>query len=399
MSLVPLDYGSSSDSDADSEPNNIPTPELPQQQQQPSSSKPPPASLFANLPPPSSRQTNALPPQPSKNLFAALPPPRSASSSSTTNPPKRPNADSADRDAKRGKRVKIYVDLPRVGDDEDEDDDTKGGKGVGEGKPASSAVSDLFSRLPPPKKSAGGGDVGIPPETGAASASASGVPRTAPLASTPMVPYTLSKKNKSKPMGATGGSGTINKPLPPSNDPVDDEDEIGADEFFTLSNPTPTYTEDEPTASASADYTYTTPSASAQYAYSASAQYAYTPEVYGVESYPPETYPSGPHPFPNLPSNLPHDALRALSTPSTSSHEINITEITQSSLIDTHWTPDTSKRSSTAVGHGGGVSKAGKRKHTIMALAVDARARQDALAEAAAQKRVTKAATRAKYGF
>ncbi|KAI8917617.1 hypothetical protein DFJ77DRAFT_547506 [Powellomyces hirtus] len=403
MSLVPLDYGSSDDdSDMDAQQNDK------------KASSPPPLTipstgkalatscngLFASLPAPKGTAADTKPSSSlsSSSLFSSLPPPKTQQQQQQSKPER--------------KKVKIFVDLPTPeGPDEEKEHDRS--------QQQKSPPSSLFACLPAPKKT-----------SAATAASSSG--NVAKPTSAPMIPYTVGKKKAAQSKTTTTGSKVTStktqdpQPPQPSVDVAeDDEPEVDPDSFFTLSEPTfgrdvdvgpsaappPSdyHGEEAIGSSASAQYAY--PSASAQYAYvSESAQYAYPPQQYAAHpnsyyAYPGAEYPQDSSASESTANNAQHlsdAAFRALG----GSRElrdagIELREVSQDSLVDSSWRLDPARASSHSASGGGiqavHVSKGHKRKHNIMSLAADARARAEQINDMAANRMASKRDTRAKY--
>ncbi|KAJ3156247.1 hypothetical protein HDU86_004011 [Geranomyces michiganensis] len=331
-----VDYGSTDD-EGDESPQSIKLTTQPAAK---------PVGLFPSPPVPKSSSGSSRP-----SLFSALPPPKShlTPTDSRPEPPK--------------KKVKIYVDVPAP---EIEEENPFGNTALPKPAPTS-----LFACLPAPKKPA---------------APAGRI--AAPLLP-PQVGKKISAKASAKPFLPT-------KPAPLTTAKVDEE--IDPDSFFTLSAE-PTYAREEaddsatgvtaPPVGPSASAQYAYPSASAQYACSDSAQYAYPAQEYYHED----------EALVGATPDLSEAALRALG--GRDSAGMQLKEVSQASLVDATWRldPALAAQSSATGGKPVHISKAGKRKHTIMSLAAEARGRQQELNDATAARMASKAQTRAKYGF
>ncbi|KAI9008239.1 hypothetical protein BC832DRAFT_415711 [Gaertneriomyces semiglobifer] len=189
-----------------------------------------------------------------------------------------------------------------------------------------------------------------------------------------------------------------------------DEPEIAPEDFFTLPDPNAEYPiEDysEPVGPSKAGHTAPTPAQ-----YSVSAQYAYPPpgasDSYYQQFYqdPNDIYSyTTAEPFAAGPE-IPEEVLKAFGTRDRKLEDnIQYKEINQSQLIDNNaWQMQAARQLSMdqSTGLTGSTLKPSsgqKRKHNIMSLAFEAKQREAALKEAAANRMANKAARRAKYGF
>ncbi|KAJ3019951.1 hypothetical protein HKX48_001541 [Thoreauomyces humboldtii] len=355
MSLVPLDYGSSSDEDEPTSAASAST----------ATAKPPtPRSALLSALPTVSTKASSLQPPPSSSsaapsrpsLFATLPVPKSQAQPASLQPPR--------------KKVKIFVDLPS----EEPEATASPEPCVGAAQPSS-----LFARLPPPKTKA---------------AVAGRRLATGPAV---IVPTAFTRKPKVSPAKANAK-------------PAIQELEVGtepeSDSFFTLD--TPAFGKDDesdaPTvAGPPAEHIAYQPSASSQYAYSESAQYAYAAQQGAqYEMRPAAQYAYSQHYEQQQPQmsdpmgNLPESAMRALGGRGVDGGAYQIKDVSQSSLVDSEWKLDPNRPQPSA---GPKVAKSAKRKNNIMSLAADARARSDTINDAAASRMASQREARAKYGF
>ncbi|KAJ3416811.1 hypothetical protein HDV05_008396 [Chytridiales sp. JEL 0842] len=306
------------------------------------------------------------------------------------------------KDAKR-KRVQILFDMPTSNpsneDDDDNQDNDRAKKPKEEGKPSSG----LFSFLPAPKskvapKPDGGGE---------------GNAANAALKSTGMVPLAVGKKNKSSlklPLPTSSGPSTSipsstsveSKPAAPTHS-TEPDDDSAEESFFTLDTPAtdvPPTTADLnfPKKSLAPIHTAGNTAASS----SASSQYAYSESYQSNEYTDPYAY-TGAYEGGGQPTSwMDETALRKLGH-RPKDGPIKFLDVNQAEQVGEEWKLEaakalTSGMPSQSIAHLK-PSNLGKRRHNIMALAHEAKAREQQLQEQYAQRKISKAIARTKYGF